>query len=506
MQIEKSILSSVIQALVYVLLLTVGQAQSEPKYAAKVPESVKTPDVVETSTLVKLKFFDGMPSKETVEKLYDNLDLARAVTAFLDGIPIASIQGFVNGLPEVGVQPNEIGITETLQDARSIWLTCNTTTIYITSVVDTTDGPVVIHVPPGILALLDDAAFQYVGDFGPLGPDKGKGGKYLLLPPGYEGEVPDGYFVLESKSYAHWFLGRLSPDENGETESVVAEFKKVMNIYPLSEAANPPKEKFVNLSGLQYNTVHANNFEFFEEINQAVQREPATAFSPELVGVFHSIGIRKGEPFEPDARLKTILAEAAAIGNATARAITYASRDPKVYFYEDRQWNSPFQRQSYEFLVDDVRMLDDRSYFHYMATGITPAMTSPPVGSGSVYCMTARDKDGEYLDGGKNYKVVLPAPIPAKNFWSFMAYSGQTRSILETDQKSGGLDSKRPDLVSNEDGSVTVWLGPEAPKGKEGNWIQTMPGKSYNMMFRLYGPLEPWFDKSWRPGDFELTD
>jgi hypothetical protein len=311
--------------------------------------------------------------------------------------------------------------------------------------------------------------------------------------------------VLKSKSYAHWLLGRLSPNEKGETEPVVAEFKKVMNIYPLSEAGNPPKEKFVNLSGLKYNTVHANNFEFFEEVNQAVQREPATAFSPELVGVFHSIGIRKGEPFEPDARMKKILTEAAAIGNATARAITYASRDPEVYFYEDRQWNSPFQRQSYEFLVDGVRMLDDRTYFHYMATGITPAMTAPPVGSGSVYCMTARDKNGEYLDGGKTYKVELPAPIPAKNFWSFMAYSGQTRSILETDQKAGGLDSKSPDVVSNADGSVTVWLGPEAPEGKEGNWIQTMPGKSYNMMMRLYGPLEPWFDKSWRPGDFELV-
>ena len=261
-------------SLIVTVLLTAGSLQArQPKYSADVPESVTTPDVVETSTLGKLEFFDGMPSKESVKKLYDNLDLTRAVTAFLDGIPIASIQGFVNGLPNVDVKPNEIGITETLQDARSIWLTCNTTTIYITSVVDTSGGPVVIHVPPGILALLDDAAFQYVGDFGPLGPDKGKGGKYLLLPPGYEGDVPDGYFVLKSKSYAHWFLGRLSPDEDGETEGVVAEFKKVMNIYPLSEAGDPPKEKFVNLSGLQYNTVHANNFEFFEEIKGALEED-----------------------------------------------------------------------------------------------------------------------------------------------------------------------------------------------------------------------------------------
>ncbi len=489
-----------------ILCVTGAASAQDPKYKADVPESVTTPDIVKTESLGELKFFDGMPSKESVEKLYDNLDLVRGVTAFLDGIPVAAIQGFAIGLPKVGVHPNEIGITETLNDARSIWLTPNTTTIYVTSIVDASDGPVVLDVPPGILALLDDAAFQFVANLGPLGADKGKGGKYLLLPPGYKGDVPEGYFVLKSKSYSHWFLGRLSPDENGKTEAVVAAFKKVMNIYPLSEAGNPPKEKFVNLSGVKYNTVHANNFEFFEEVNQAVQREPATAFSPELVGAFHSIGIRKGIPFEPDERMRKILTEAAAIGNATARAISYAPRDPEVYFYEDRQWNSPFQRQSHEFLVDGVRILDDRSYFHYVATGITPAMTSPPVGSGSVYALTARDAKGRYLDGGKNYTVTLPAPIPAKNFWSFMAYSGQTRSILESDQKSGGLDSKSPDLAVNKDGSVTVWVGPEAPKGKDGNWIQTMPGKSYNMMLRLYGPLEPWFDKSWRPGDFELVD
>ncbi len=133
-------------------------------------------------------------------------------------------------------------------------------------------------------------------------------------------------------------------------------------------------------------------------------------------------------------------------------------------------------------------------------------MTAPPVGSGSVYAMTARDGDGAYLDGSKTYKVTLPGPVPAKNFWSFMLYSGQTRSILETDQKSGGIDSKRPGIKANEDGSYTIYVGPKAPEGWENNWAQTMPGKSFNVMMRLYGPLEPWFDKSWKPGDFELVE
>lgn len=204
--------------------------------------------------------------------------------------------------------------------------------------------------------------------------------------------------------------------------------------------------------------------------------------------------------------MKKILTEAAAIANATARAISFSPRKKNVYFYEDRQWNSPFAGGSHEFMNNGELVLDDRTYFHYFATGITPAMAKSVVGKGSAYAAAAKDSKGEYLDGGKTYKVTLPKPIPAKNFWSFMVYSGQHRSILETDQKTGGVDSKSPDIKANEDGSYTVWFGPKAPKGQEGNWVQTIPGKSYNVLLRLYGPLEPWFDKTWKPGDFELVE
>ncbi|MEP2783656.1 MAG: DUF1254 domain-containing protein [Pseudoruegeria sp.] len=466
------------------------------------PDNVITSDVVETETLGTLNFFDGMPSPETVDKVFDNLDLVRATTAFLDGMKIASLRGMFQGYEDAGAQPNDIVITETLMDARSIWLTPNTTTIYIGSNVDIADGPMVIQVPPGLLGLIDDAAFDYVGDIGALGADKGEGGKYLLLHNDDETPVPEGYFELRTKTNEHWLLLRRSPGPEGETEGPVVEIKAGLNVYSFSDADNPPDETFIDISGVQYNTVHANDSHFFEEIQVALDNNPEGAFAPEILGTFASIGLKKGQPFDPDERMQGIMVEAASIANATARAITYASRDKGVYFYEDRQWNSPFQRQSYEFLEYSARILDDRTYFFYMATGITPAMTSPPVGSGSVYAMTTRDEDGVYLDGSKTYKVTLPAPVPAKNFWSFMLYSGQTRSILETDQRSGGIDSNRPGIKPNEDGSYTVYVGPKAPESWENNWAQTMPGKSFNVMMRLYGPLEPWFDKSWKPGDF----
>jgi outer membrane protein OmpA-like peptidoglycan-associated protein len=150
-------------------------------------------------------------------------------------------------------------------------------------------------------------------------------------------------------------------------------------------------------------------------------------------------------------------------------------------------------------------MLDARTLFHYYATGITPAMAASAPGTGSSYAFTERDSEGRYLDGGKTYKITLPAPIPVNNFWSFMVYSGQTRSMLETDQKLAGLDSNNPSVKPNADASYTMWFGPKPPPGKEGNWIQTIPGKSWNTLLRLYGPLEPWFDRTWKPGDFELV-
>ncbi|MFT5325851.1 MAG: hypothetical protein ACI8P0_003724, partial [Planctomycetaceae bacterium] len=313
-----------------------------------------------------------------------------------------------------------------------------------------------------------------------------------------------GYFVARTPSYRNLMFFRAFV-KDGDLKAAADNVKAGFRMYPLAQAANPPKQRFVNLSGKQMNTVHANDFHFYEELNAVIQYEPADSFPPELVGLFASIGIKKGEPFEPDARMKTILTEAVAIGNATARALTFAPRKQSVFFYPDRKWNSPFAGLSSEFINNGERVLDDRIFFHYLATGITPAMAAPKVGSGSVYEFTAQDSTGEYLDGGKTYSVTLPGPVPVNNFWSFMVYSGQHRSMLETDQKLAGLDSNNPSVKANADGSYTMWFGPKAPQGHEGNWIQTMPGKSYNVLLRLYGPLQPWFDQTWKPGDFELV-
>ena len=487
------------------LATAAGSAWSgEPKYKANVPESVITPDKLHTELLGDLEFFDGMPTKETVEKAYYFIDFARGAQAFLSGLPATSLYSLLDGFNSIGAGPGVLAYCGDLVDARSIFLTPNSSTVYGVTEVNVEDGPVVAVVPPGGLGFVDDAYFRYVTDLGLTGPDEGKGGNYLFVHRDYEGDTPEGYFIVKTPSYRTLVLYRVFV-KDGDVKAATDQLQATFRMYPLSQAGNPPEQRFVNFSGKQLNSVHANNFEFFQELNAVIQNEPADAFSPELVGLFASIGIKKGQPFNPDARMKQILTEAVAIGNATARAIAFAPRDERVAIYPDRKWNSLFPGMDHEFLNNGERVLDDRVLFHYVATGITPSMAAPKVGAGSVYGMASQDSDGEYLDGGKTYRVTLPAPVPVNNFWSFMVYSGQHRSMLETDQKLAGLDSNNPSVKPNDDGSYTIWFGPKAPKGHEGNWIQTIPGKSFFSLLRLYGPLEPWFDKSWKPGDFEIV-
>jgi len=482
--------------------LLFAQSVDNPKYKADIPKSITTPNIVKTKRLGVLRFIDGMPDRKTVLKVYDNIDFVRGVSAFLHAIPAVSVLAMREGLKSVGVKPHDIGIFEDLMDARSLFLSANSTTIYVTSMFDLRDGPVVLEAPSGVLGPIDDAYFRFVVDVGLTGPDKGKGGKYLLVPPDYKGELPkSGYFVVHSKTYSNWLLMRAFV-KNGDKKATVRDVKSSMRIYPYSKRKNPPKQKFVNLSGKKFNTIHSNDIALYEELNTVIQEEPANAFNPELVGLFASIGIKKGKPFKPDARMRAILEDSAAVANATARAILFRPRSKDVYFYRDRQWYSPFAGGSHEFMNNGELVLDDRIMFHYYATGITPAMAKPKVGSGSVYLLTAHDMHGKYLDGSKTYKVTLPAPIPVNNFWSFMVYDNQTRSMLETNQKLAGLDSLNPKLKANKDGSYTVWFGPKPPKGHEDNWIQTRVGKGYNVLLRLYGPLKPWFDKTWKPSDF----
>jgi hypothetical protein len=483
---------------------TCGADAPKMKMTTDIPASIITPDSVETR-LGTLKFQDGFPDDATVQVVYDNLDFQRGVQAFLTAMPGASLVAMRQALREIGAVNGTVAISETLLDSKALWLTPNTDTVYAVSWIDLKNGPVVIESPPETLGIVDDFWFHYITDLGFVGPDKGKGGKFLLLPPGYKGDVPGGYFVFKSPTFGNWYLTR-GFLVDGSPKGRVDIFKKHLRIYPLSQAANPPEQKFINVSGISHNTIHANDFGFYEEVNQLVQEEPNEAQDPEILGVLASIGIEKGKPFAPEERMKKILTEAAAVGNATVRAIMIKPRAKEFFYYPDGTWRNPLLVGGYEFLQQPgVRSLDSRSNSLYYFTGITPAMSKKMIGIGSQYAYTFVDSENKPLDGAKTYKVHLPPNIPAKNFWSIMVYDNQTRSELQTDQQYPSLGSQKKGLVINPDKSVDVFFGPTAPAGHEANWIQTISGKGWNPMLRLYGPLEPWFDKTWRPGEIELV-
>jgi len=478
------------------------------KMTTPIPESITTPDRVETS-IGTFEFFDGVPTKKSTEMAYDFLDKVNAYKALLSTIPTVSINELRRGQTAVGAKTsNQICIYDTLMDSKGLVLTGNTSTMYALGFLDLEkDGPTVIELPQGMLGVLNDMGFLHMTDLGAAGPDKGKGGKYLVLPPGYEGEVPDGYFVVQSKTYNVWNFMRGYLDKGVKAAS--DNIRNNLKVYPLNRAANPPAMEFINVSGKEMNTILPTDYTFFERINEVVQKEPEGFLDLEVLGLLRSIGIVKGQPFNPDARMKTILTDAAAIAEATARSITYYPRVAGQYAWNDMEgtWVVPFADHDSSWIENSARKIENQIYYHYNCIVVTPAMAKAPgPGKGSEYVFASLDSKERILEGSKNYKMSLPPNVPVADFWAITLYDTQTRSQLQTDQQFPTLDTYTKGLKKNKDGSYDIYFGPKAPKGQGSNWLQTVPGKSFFVCLRMYGPTEPWIEGKWRPSDVELVE
>ena len=487
-----------------IVLSGLSAAQAEISQVAL--DSISIPDKVETPIGV-LEFFDGVPTDATIDMVYDNLDRMRGVEVYLNNMGGVSIQSVLDGLARAGADaPNKVALFAGLMDSKTLVVTANTSTLYAYAGTDlANDGPTVIEIPPGMLGFLDDAWQRFVGNMGVTGPDKGKGGKYLVLPPGYAGDLPDGYFLLKPPTNRNFLFLRGSIAKG--LEPAVKNITSGLKIYPLKDAAKPMPTEFVDMSGKAFNTVFPNSLAYFEILDDMIQREPIDAIGPEVRGAIAAIGIVKGQPFAPDARMKKLLAEASTIGNATGRVITYQPRIDGVFIYPDTHsaWSTAFANHNTSFETNGTMNLDARVLFYFNAGGVTPAMATSHVGAGSDYALAYLDADKKAFDGAKTYKLHLPPNVPVNDFWALTMYDTQTRSQLQTSQRFPTVGSQSKGIEKNADGSYEIYFGPKAPAGKESNWLATVPGKSWFTILRMYGPLEPWIDKSWRPGEIELV-
>ena len=538
---KRPLLAGLAATLLAGFVAPIAHAQS----AAATPPMLTTPDEVETR-IGTLRFKDGAPSVETAQKVYDALDFTRALNVFNNSFRGASAYAIRKGFQSIGAPDNTVLIFPELMDAKSLFLTGNADTVYYLATIDLTKGPMVVEQPPKGLGTINDMWFSWIIDIGFPGPDRGEGGKYLLVPPGYDGPLPDGgFYVAHSRTTRVLYAARSFLVGN-DPKPAVELIRKSMKIYPYTPGGvgtsiatalegkvrlgrNPPvpETRFVDASGKSFNTIPPNDYSFFEMINESVQQEPATSYDVELAGQLAAIGIVKGKPFAPDARMKKILTDAAAVGNAAGRALNWRSSQahPEWSYYPDSMWwnmlwegGANFETPPPLFTKEGMfkplpptgaRTLDSRIAFYYGYTLDSPGMIMRIPDVGSQYLMGGLDKDKNPFDGARTYKVTLPPNIPARAFWSFTLYDNQTRSMLDTPQRyprAGSQSYPSPAAKPDADGSTTVYFAPRQPEGvKRGNWIQTTPGKGWFTLLRLYSPLESFFTKEWRPSEIELV-
>ena len=434
----------------------------------------------------------------------------RAVEAANWGMPVVNYDRMFQAFKAAGSDFNQIVYWSGLFDWKNQVLTPNPDTIYVLPFFDTKEvGPVVIEIPPAgddgsITGTIMDVWQAALEDVGPAGVDKGKGGKYLILPPGYKDTPPEGYIVLPSSTYEGYALLRSTLKSGGDAgvKQAVDYVLKSIKLYPLSAAANPPATKFVDVLGKLFDATIPYDLSFYESLNRVVQYEPWLPRDKVMVDLLASIGIKKGKPFVPDTATKKILGEAI---NETRALLSLRYDTVFEPFFEGRRWFVPAQP---ELVATAASFYETPDTYPIDARGMTDYWgfsTIKHLGPGQFYLMSTKDNKGQSLDGGLTYKLTVPANAPVSQYWSAVVYDRVTHALIR-DVSSPGRSSLAQDLRTNPDGTVDLYFGPKAPAGKSSNWTPTKTGGRFEVLFRLYGPEKPLFEKPLFEKSWTLPD
>jgi hypothetical protein len=474
--------------------------------------------------LSSLPFSENRPTQETRDTLRDELLFQRATQTYLWALPLINTLGMKVGSEKVfGAGYNVLPVWKKRLDAKTLVTTPNSDVIYAMGYVDLgKDGPLVFEAPPNLQGILLDAwqrpipvdGGTFFGDVGLPGPDAGKGGRFLLLPPGYEGAVPKDCFAYRSATNNVFvFLRAFYLDPKDLTPAVALIERS--RIYPLNGKETARPMQFPDASGVPVNMLPISDGGAFDELKKLVESEGTSLADSDALGMLASIGIAKGQPFTPDAKTRAILDHAAKTAYKMSRVIGFEENvsGRSLRIYPDRRWINPMADATPEKLAGPFDLgwrrvaggyldLDARIWFFTNYYSVSPGMLSQTPGRGAKYMIAFVDSRGANLTGGSSYRIRLPRDIPAANFWSVTLYESENGSGLANGQPFPSLGS-RDAPAQNADGSTDLYLGPRAPAGKQGNWLATVPGKGYFAVLRLYGPTAAAIDKSWKPGDIE---
>ena len=449
-------------------------------------------------------------SKQSVTNIDEQVAYQRAFEATLWAMPASAIYRFRMGLLEQpGMADNVItaysGPLHTDHEA----ITGNQVTPYIAATSDLQKGPIVLEVPAktdrGVLyGQVVDAWQTTVADVGPSGLDKGKGGKYLFLPPGYKEPIPNGYFPIQSSSYRILFAFRSIP-LGGATDAEAHAYSETLKMYPLSEAAHPPPTRIVDGRPSPLHTLPFYDIRALQDIHDIVSVEPVQPRDKVMMGMLATIGIEPGKPFNPPEKLKP------AMERGVVDAYYYMQKlDTQLFasnlYWPDRHWSFvmvPDAKRGFDFVSDDAVEIDKRAAAWFFFTFYPKVLTEH---AGTVYLAPIADNTGQPLQAGRNYKLTVPKDVPAKQFWSLTMYDRATWAFIKNPLDRAGLGSPNMSTMkTNADGSVDLYFGPTAPAGLESNWIPTM-GKEPYLWLRLYGPEEAFWNKTLEMPDVEQVN
>jgi hypothetical protein len=451
------------------------------------------------------RFEGGYPSEDTTKRAYDDADLNAAITAYKFFYPTVSILATWKGNVAAGLTANnQFMIME--GSPKQFVFTPNSDTPYEGANIDLSDGPIVIELPPGpLMCVVNDMNQRYVMDMGLPGPDAGKGGKHIIVPPGYKGKIPAGYFAGTPTTNHVLLLVRAIPP-GGDVQAAIAMLKTV-KMYPLGHSEEASQVTWFDIGDRHIDFTPVpweKGLDYWKRLAEVIDAEPPFEAYRMEYGLLALLGIVKGQPFNPDARLQGILVRAAQIANDQMRVQSFADRRPDRLAWTDRRWEwATLRPENGTFDTPTYKDLEARTKWFYQAQIESPAMFRRTAAAGSLYWLGTRDVTGAFLDGGTTYKLTVPQPVPARLFWSITVYDPDTRSEIVTDQGKAALRSMFELKDVSKSQPTELHFGPKAAAGHEGQWIQTNPGKGWFVYFRVYGPEPAAFDGSWKPGDFE---